>query len=176
MADVGGEADGDLVAAAVAGDRDAFEALLRRHYDRVHGLAWQLTGSRADADDVAQDVCCVLVEKIASFRGEAKFTTWLTGITFNACRDFRRRRRSFGGMIERLTVVAGLTQAPDGRDAYDAVWLKSAITRLKPALRDTAVLVAGQQLTHAEAAQILGVSENTVAWRMHEVRRMLSAE
>jgi RNA polymerase sigma factor (sigma-70 family) len=173
MADVGGEADGDLVAAAVAGDRDAFEALLRRHYDRVHGLAWQLTGSRADADDVAQDVCCVLVEKIASFRGEAKFTTWLTGITFNACRDFRRRRRSFGGMIERLTVIAGLTQAPDGRDAYDAVWLKSAITRLKPALRDTAVLVAGQQLTHAEAAQILGVSENTVAWRMHEVRRML---
>jgi RNA polymerase sigma factor (sigma-70 family) len=176
MADVGGEADGDLVAAAVAGDRDAFEALLRRHYDRVHGLAWQLTGSRADADDVAQDVCCVLVEKIASFRGEAKFTTWLTGITFNACRDFRRRRRSFGGMIERLTVVAGLAQAPDGRDAYDAVWLKSAIARLKPALRDTAVLVAGQQLTHAEAAQILGVSENTVAWRMHEVRRMLSAE
>jgi RNA polymerase sigma-70 factor (ECF subfamily) len=176
MADVGGEADGDLVAAAVAGDRDAFEALLRRHYDRVHGLAWQLTGSRADADDVAQDVCCVLVEKIASFRGEAKFTTWLTGITFNACRDFRRRRRSFGGMIERLTVVAGLAQAPDGRDAYDAVWLKSAIARLKPALRDTAVLVAGQQLTHAEAAPILGVSENTVAWRMHEVRRMLSAE
>jgi len=176
MADVGGEADGDLVAAAVAGDRDAFEALLRRHYDRVHGLAWQLTGSRADADDVAQDVCCVLVKKIASFRGEAKFTTWLTGITFNACRDFRRRRRSFGGMIERLTVVAGLAQAPDGRDAYDAVWLKSAIARLKPALRDTAVLVAGQQLTHAEAAPILGVSENTVAWRMHEVRRMLSAE
>jgi RNA polymerase sigma-70 factor (ECF subfamily) len=176
MADVGGEADGDLVAAAVAGDRDAFEALLRRHYDRVHGLAWQLTGSRADADDLAQDVCCALVEKIASFRGEAKFTTWLTGITFNACRDFRRRRRSFGGMIERLTVVAGLAQAPDGRDAYDAVWLKSAIARLKPALRDTAVLVAGQQLTHAEAAQILGVSENTVAWRMHEVRRMLSAE
>jgi RNA polymerase sigma-70 factor (ECF subfamily) len=173
MADVGGEADGDLVAAAVAGDRDAFEALLRRHYDRVHGLAWQLTGSRADADDLAQDVCCALVEKIASFRGEAKFTTWLTGITFNACRDFRRRRRSFGGMIERLTVIAGLTQAPDGRDAYDAVWLKSAIARLKPALRDTAVLVAGQQLTHAEAAQILGVSENTVAWRMHEVRRML---
>ena len=175
MADVGGEADGDLVAAAVAGDRDAFEALLRRHYDRVHGLAWELTGSRTDADDVAQDVCCALVEKIASFRGEAKFTTWLTGITFNACRDFRRRRRSFGGMIERLTVVAGLGQAPDGRDAYDAVWLKSAIARLKPALRDTAVLVAGQQLTHAEAAEVLGVSENTVAWRMHEVRRLLSA-
>ena len=173
MADVEGAADADLVASAAAGGREAFEALLRLHYDRVHGLAWQLTGSRSDADDIAQDVCLALVEKIGSFRGEAKFTTWLTGITFNACRDFRRRRRSLGGMIERLTVVAGLAQAPDGRDAYDAVWLKSAIAGLKPALRDTAVLVAGQQLTHAEAAEILGVAENTVAWRMHEVRRLI---
>jgi RNA polymerase sigma factor (sigma-70 family) len=174
MRDVSGDSDASLIAAAVAGDRGAFEALLRRHYDRVHGLAWQLTGSRADADDVAQDVCCTLVEKLGSFRGEAKFSTWLAGITFNAARDLRRRRRSLGGMVERLTVLAGLAQPPDGRDAYDAIWLSSAIARLKPALRDTAVLVAGQQLTHAEAAQVLGVAENTVAWRMHEVRRILS--
>ena len=117
-----------------------------------------------------------MVEKIGRFRGEARFTTWLTGITFNACRDFRRRRRSLGGMIDRLTVLAGLAATPDGRDAYDAVWLKSAIARLKPALRDTVVLVVGQQLTHAEAAEILGVAENTVAWRMHEARRVLSGE
>jgi len=174
MGDVEGAADAELVASAAAGQRDAFEALLRRHYDQIHGIAWQLTGSRADADDIAQDVCVALVEKIATFRGEARFTTWLTGITFNACRDFRRRRRSLGGMIERLTVIAGLSQAPDGRDAYDAVWLRSAIARLKPALRDTAVLVVGQQLTHAEAAEILGVAENTIAWRMHEVRRLLA--
>jgi RNA polymerase sigma-70 factor (ECF subfamily) len=174
MGDVEGAADAELVASAAVGQRDAFEALLRRHYDRIHGIAWQLTGSRADADDIAQDVCVALVEKIATFRGEARFTTWLTGITFNACRDFRRRRRSLGGMIERLTVIAGLSQAPDGRDAYDAVWLRSAIARLKPALRDTAVLVVGQQLTHAEAAEILGVAENTVAWRIHEVRRLLA--
>ncbi|MEA3059795.1 MAG: polymerase sigma-70 factor, subfamily [Sphingomonadales bacterium] len=174
MAEVAGDADANLVSAAVSGNRDAFEALIRRHYDRVHGLAWQLTGSRADADDIAQDVCCTLVEKIGSFRAEAKFTTWLTGITFNTCRDHRRRRRSFRGMTDRLAVLAGLAATPDGRDAYDAAWLKSAITRLKPALRDTVVLVAGHQLTHAEAAEILGVAENTVAWRMHEARRILS--
>ena len=77
MAEFGNDPDLGLVAAACAGDRDAFAALLERHYDRIHGLAWQLTGSRADADDIAQDVCCALVEKIGSFRGEAKFTTWL---------------------------------------------------------------------------------------------------
>src|SRR3954464_9654809 len=175
MAEVAGDADADLVAAAAAGDRRAFETLLRRHYDRIHGLAWQLTGSRADADDIAQDVCCTLVEKIGSFRGEAKFSTWLIGITLNACRDFKRRRRSFLGLTEKLTVLAGLTAPKDGRDLYDAIWVQSAIAKLKPVYRDTVVLVAGQQLTHAEAAAILGIAEATVSWRMSEARRMLSA-
>lgn len=176
MAEIGSNTDSSLVAAARSGDRDAFAELLERHYDRIHGLAWQLTGSRADADDIAQDVCCTLVEKIGSYRGDSSFTTWLYGITFNACRDWRRRRRSFGAFSEKLAILVGLAPAPDGRDAYDAVWIKSAISRLKPALRDTAVLVAGQQLTHAEAAEILGIAEATVAWRMHEVRRILASE
>jgi len=166
--------DAGLVSAAVAGDRAAFEALLRGHYDRIHGLAWQLTGSRADAEDVAQDVCCALVEKLTSYRGEAKFTTWLCGITVNACRDHHRRRRSFKGLTDRLAILSGLASHPDGRDVYDGIWLQSAIARLKPVYRETAVLVAGQQLTHAEAAEILGVAEATVSWRMSEVRRMLS--
>jgi RNA polymerase sigma-70 factor (ECF subfamily) len=149
---------------------------MERHYDRVHALAWHLSGTRADADDIAQEVCCALVEKIGSFRGEAKFSTWLCGITYNACRDLKRRRRSIWSLGERLTVLAGLAAKPDGQNLHDAMWLKSAISRLKPALRDTVVLVAGQQLTHAEAAEILGVAEATVGWRMHEVRRLLSSE
>ena len=174
MAEIRDDPDADLLAAAVAGDREAFGALLQRHYNRIHGLAWQLTGSRADADDIAQDVCCTLVEKIGGFRGEAKFSTWLCGIVVNAARDLRRRRRSFSGFTERLAVLAGLARGPDGRDLHDAIWVKSAIARLKPAYREAAVLVAGQQLTHGEAAEILGVAESTVSWRMHEVRRMLS--
>jgi len=175
-ADIGSDTDSSLIAAATAGDRDAFAQLLERHYDRIHGLAWQLTGSRTDADDIAQDVCCILVEKLGSYRGQARFTTWLHGITFNACRDLRRRRRSFGAFTDRLAVLVGLASATGHSDPYDMVWLKSAISRLKPDLRDTAVLVAGQQLTHAEAAEILGIAEATVAWRMHEVRRILSGK
>lgn len=174
MARIEDDPDETLVAAAAAGDRAAFAELLGRHYDRIHGLAWQLTGTRADADDIAQDVCCVLVEKIARFRGEAKFVTWLCGIVYNCCRDHHRRRRSFGRFAEKLTVLAGLTKGPDGRDLHDQVWIKSAIAKLKPAYRETVVLVAGQQLTHAEAAGILGIAEATVSWRMHEVRRILT--
>ena len=167
--------DGSLVSAAIGGDREAFAELLRRHYDRIHGLAWQMTGSRADADDIAQDVCCALVEKIGSFRSEAKFSTWLCGIVVNACRDHHRRRRSFHGLTQKLAVLAGLARGPDGRDLHDQMWINSAISRLKPAYRDTVVLVAGEQLTHAEAAAILGITESTVSWRMHEVRRMLAS-
>lgn len=176
MADGGEDSDAKLIAAATSGDRDAFGALLQRHYNRIHGLAWQLTGSRADADDVAQDVCCVLVEKLATFRGEAKFSTWLCGIVVNACRDLQRRRRSFRGLTERFAVIAGLAPRPDGRDLHDAIWVRSAVARLKPAYRDALVLVAGQQLSHAEAAEILGVAEATISWRIHEVRRMLGSE
>lgn len=166
--------DPDIVKAAIAGDREAFAALLGRHYDRIHGLAWQLTGSRADADDIAQDVCCILAERLGDFRGDAKFTTWLCSIVFNACRDFRRRRSAFARFAGKLGVMAGLAQAPDGRDLYDAIWIESAIARLKPELRDTAILVAGQQLTHAETAEILGIAEATVSWRMHEIRRRIA--
>ena len=59
-------------------------------------------------------------------------------------------------------MLAGLAAEGPAIDPYDAVWLKSAIARLKPALRDTAVLVAGQQLTHSEAAEILGVERSNL--------------
>ncbi len=168
--------DADLLAGAIAGEREPFRLLLERHYDRIHGLAWQLTGTRADAEDIAQDVCCTLVERIASFRGEARFSTWLCGIVVNACRDHHRRRRSFGGMAQRLAVLTGLAPGPDGRDLHDAMWVKSAIARLPKTYRETAALVAGQQLTHGEAAAILGVAEATISWRMHEIRRMLAGK
>lgn len=167
--------EAEIIAAAVAGDRGAFEQLLRRHYGRIHALAWQLTGSRADADDVAQDVCCILAEKLPGFRGDARFTTWLCRITFNKAREFRRGRRAFAGFAQRLAVTAGLMRGPDGRDLHDEMWIRSAIAGLKPDLRDTAILVAGQQLTHAEAAEILGIAEATISWRMHEIRRLIGA-
>jgi len=168
--------DRDLVDLASGGDRDAFEALLRRHYDRIHRIAWRLTGSSVDAEDIAQDVCCALVEKIGSFKSEAKFTTWLIGIVVNACRDHRRRGLTLIRLRERLSVLAGLAARPDGRDAYRRSWLTSELSRLDPLLRDTVVLIVGEDLTHAEAARALGVAESTVSWRLHEARRQLTPQ
>jgi RNA polymerase sigma-70 factor, ECF subfamily len=167
----GGARDDDLVSLAAQGDRVAFETLLRRHYDLMHRVAWRMTGSQTDAQDICQDVCCALVERIASFRGEAKFTTWLIGIVRNACHDHHRRNSTLTRLKGHLAVLAGMAALPDGRDLLRRTWLASELARLSPLLRETVVLVAGEGMTHAEVAAALGVTESTVSGRMHEVRR-----
>lgn len=166
-----GVTDNDLVDRASRGDRAAFEALLRRHYDLMHRVAWRVTGSQTDAQDICQDVCCALVERIASFRGEAKFTTWLIGIVRNACHDYYRRSSALTRLKGQLAVLAGTAVQPDGRDLFRRSWLASELARLEPVLRETVVLVVGEGMTHAEAAQALGVAESTVSGRMYEVRQ-----
>lgn len=167
--------DLDLAMRAAAGDRAGFEVLLRRHYDRINRVAWRLTGSVSDAEDIAQDVCCALVEKIGSFRGEAKFTTWLFGVVVNACRDHHRRKRTLSRFRAGLSVLAQIAAAPDGRDLYRRAWMASELSRLDELTRETIVLVIGEDMTHGEAAHALGVAESTVSWRLHEARRRLSA-
>jgi len=171
----GEESDATLTARAVGGDREAFEILLRRHYAGMHRVAWRLTGSTSDADDIAQDVCCALIEKLASFKGEARFTTWLYGVVVNACRDLNRRRGAFKRLRAGLSVLAMLAPAPDGRDLYRKSWMASELGRLDPALREAVVLVVGEDMSHAEAAHALGIAESTVSWRLHETKRRLAA-
>lgn len=165
--------DADLAARAASGERAAFETLLRRHYDGMHRIAWRLTGSRHDAEDIAQEVCCALVGTIGGFKGEARFTTWLFGIVVNACRDHHRRRATLSRLKDGLAVLAGLAASADGRDLFRRSWLAGELARLDPPLRETIVLVVGEGLTHAEAGAALGLAEATVSWRMHEARRRL---
>ena len=79
--------DEALARAAASGDRDAFATLLTRHYDRMFRLAFRLTGRAGAAEDLVKDICAALPAKFASFRGDAKFTTWLYRVIFNAAED-----------------------------------------------------------------------------------------
>ena len=165
--------DEALADAAATGDREAFGALLSRHYDRVFGLAFRLTGSRAEAEDLTQDICCALPGKLATYRREARFSTWLYRVTVNAAHDRRRRyatrtRAAEGWGDWEISRQAEIAVA---RDAVD--WLARAMADLTPELRDTVALTLGEELTQGEAAEVLGVSEGTVAWRMSEVKKRL---
>ncbi len=166
-------ADERLALSAANGDRQAFGELLERHYGRIFGLSQRLMGDRAEAEDLAQDVCVGLARKIRSFRGEARFTTWLYRVVLNAGRDAMRRRATRGAVQRDFAEVDALRRAGDAARAAEAEWLREALAGLKDDLRETAILVLDQELTHAQAGEVLGISENTVSWRLHEVRKAL---
>lgn len=167
--------DETLARAAASGDRSAFATLLHRHYDRIFGLACRLTGSRAEAQDLTQDICAALPAKLQGWRGQSRFTTWLYRVTVNATHDMRRRHAT------RARASAGWGDWELARQDEIAVqaaaldWLTAAMQRLSPELRDTVALVLGEDLTQAQAGEVLGVSEGTVAWRMSEVKKRLRA-
>ena len=165
--------DNELAGWAAAGDADAFRALLERHYDGIFRLAFRFTGNRADAEDIAQDVCIVLVDRLGAFRGDAKFSTWLYRIVVNACRD-RARRRATGQLATAdFAAVEDLRRAAEADRGEQMDWVWDMLSRFPEDIRETAILVLAQQLSHGEVAAILGVKESTVSWRMHELRKGL---
>ncbi|WP_417723080.1 RNA polymerase sigma factor [Salipiger sp.] len=166
--------DEDLAEAAAAGDRAAFALLLDRVYDRVFRLAFRLTGARAEAEDLTQDICAALPAKLAGYRGGARLSTWLYRVVVNAAHDRRRRhatraRAAAGwGDWERARQAA-LSEAAERSD-----WLLRAMAALPDDLRDTLALVL-DGVSHAEAGAVLGVAEGTISWRVAEARKRLRA-
>ena len=166
--------DEDLALAAAGGDGAAFAALLDRVYDRLFGFCFRLTGARAEAEDLCQDICAALPAKLSRFRGEAKVTTWLYRVAVNAAHDRRRRRATY----VRATEGWGSWEIARQADAEEAQagldWLTRAMTALPEDLRDTLALIL-DEVTHAEAGAILGVSEGTISWRVSEAKKRLRA-
>ncbi len=167
--------DETLVRAACSGDRAAFARLLSRHYDRIFALAWRLTGRRDIAADLTQDICTALPARLASFRGEARFSTWLHRMVVNAARDLYRREAARGRAAAGWGEWELARRQAQAEDAGRQRWLAAAMGELPPELRETVALVLGKELTQAEAGTVLGLSEGTIAWRMSEVRRRLRA-
>ena len=170
-----GTTDETLARRAAAGDRGAFAALVERHYDRIYRIGIRMmSGHAEDAADLAQDVCVGLPAKLASYRGESKFTTWLHRVVVNAANDAWRRRSVWHRSERSHTEIEALTRTGDTDRECDRIWLRQALEHLSKELWSTVVLVLAG-LSHAEVGAILGVSEATVSWRMHEVRKRLRA-
>lgn len=166
--------DLDLVRLAQDGDRAAFRLLLERHYGMLYRLAYRFLGNRAEAEDAAQEMAMALAQKIGSFRGRSRFSTWIYQIALNHCRDHVRRRKSQGRMQTAFGEVEAHRTADWADSSRRVRWLYQAIDQLKSDLKETALLVLAEDMSHAEAGEVLGIKEATVSWRMHEVRKQLS--
>jgi RNA polymerase sigma-70 factor (ECF subfamily) len=153
--------DADLVARVLVNDdHHAFAELVRNHQSAVRGLLRQLTrNDLALADDLAQETFLRAYKHIRTFRGEAKFSTWLYRIAYNCFREEARKRKEFVGIDE-----AQLEAEPDPQTVDPALKhdLMHALQLLPLHERTAIVLCCQNGLSHDEAARVLEIPLGTV--------------
>lgn len=168
----GGLEDAYLVGRAREGYLDAFELLVRRHRDRVFGVALRLLGDPQDAEDAAQEAFIDAWAALPRFRQDSSFVTWLHRIVVNRCLQHQRRRRSRATPPgPEMAGVVGPEQVVEGR--AQAAALRKAIAALPAEQRLPLVLVEFGAFTYEETASILSVSPATVRGRLYRARREL---
>lgn len=170
--------DGDLVAAAAAGDRDAFAALYQRHHLGVYRFARTMTGSTAAAEDVTQEVFLAFMQGLDKFEeGRGALSTYLFGFARNVSRHrLRKEIRLVGQDNERESEL----QDPDDDPGQMAIRLESAarvrryIRGLSSRYREVLILCDLQELSYQDAATVLGTRVGTVRSRLHRARHLLA--
>ncbi|WP_214470476.1 RNA polymerase sigma factor [Mesorhizobium sp. dw_380] len=172
MLDESEASDAELIGRAKGGDRGAFGILLERHYDFVYRAAYRWCGRKADAEDIAQEVCVRLGRAIRDYRGGAAFTTWLYAMTMNAARDMMRKTARETVKTEAYGVHSLISgEAAESEDPAEALW--AAVRQLPDKQRDAVLLVYGECLSHAAAAEAMAISATTVSWHIHEAKKRL---
>ena len=163
-----------LVARAQSGDTRAFEALYREHVDRVYGLCLRMTGNVGEAEDCAQEAFIQAWKKLARFRGDSAFGTWMHRIAVNAVLGrIRKSKRE----QDRIQAVADMTTSPASiGDSGELRDLSDAIDRLPEGARHVFVLNAVYGYSHEESSDMLGVAVGTTKAQLHRARRLLAQQ
>ncbi len=155
------------------GDHAAFENLIRIHQNMIHSLAYRMTGSMADADDLTQEAFVRAFQQIETYRGEAKFSSWLCRIAVNACLNWRQRETRRAEIHRDWTEEAINSGNEGAAAAEDSRRVQAALDRLPAKQRAAIILTVYEEMNHAEAARALGCSEATVSWRVFAARSKL---
>ena len=166
------DSDGAIISRVVAGARDDFESLVRRHNQRLFRAARAIVKSDVEAEDVLQQTWLDIYRHLGQFRGDAQFTTWATRIAVNAALAHARKQ----------PVIAEVVDAPDHATPDDAVSnvelgkiLERCLADLPQGSREVMVLRDVLELDTAETAAALGLSEEAVRVRLHRARSAVAA-
>lgn len=161
-----------LVAACVAGERDAMRQIYERTCGRIYALMVRMVG-RQDADDLTQQVFLQMFRKLHLFAGQSKLETWLYRLATNEALQYLRRRKHEPAQqfIEpSIAVPDPLIASEEGE------LLVRALSRLDPELRAILSLKEEQNLSYREIAESLGIPEGTVGSRLNRARKDLRQE
>jgi RNA polymerase sigma-70 factor (ECF subfamily) len=156
--------DKTLVAAFLAGRREAFDLIVERHQRQIYHLCYRFVNNHEDASDLAQDVFVRAFKGLRRFRGNSALGTWLYRVGVNTCLNKVSLKRPPLESIEGTQHVDARAESPFDRVAQDerAAMLRRAVRRLPPKQRAVLVLRVYQDLPHGEIAEILGSSVGAV--------------
>ena len=168
----GGVDDRLLVRRAQGGDLAAFEALYRANVGRVHAVCRRLAGHAALAEELTQEAFVRAWRRLATFRGESSFATWLHRVAVNAfldhCRGRDVRRESAGEDGD--AALAAMSTAHDPGAGID---LERAISLLPSGARTVFVLHDVEGFEHGEISAMTGIAVGTSKAQLHRARRLL---
>jgi len=180
------DGESSLIARILAGEQELFHDLIRPCERQVYLAAFAMLANEAEAEDAAQEAVIKAFRNLKSFRGAAKFSTWLISIAMNEARSRLRKskRASSESLEEKLDSYEGdFTPAmlTDWREipsetlerAELRAALQSAVEELPPIYREVFTLRDLEELNVEDTANILGVSTNVVKVRLHRARMML---
>ncbi len=170
--------ESNLLAECRNGSRKAFELLFLANQKRVFSVALNFFGgNREMAEDVTQQVFLKIFNKIAEFRGQSEFTTWLYRITVNACLDEQRRTRRFFSIENFFSEFKTKKTQDDNvhrKEISDQV--QKAIATLKPKFRLPILLKYSEGLSYEEIAKVLDCSIGTISSRLNRGHKMLASK
>jgi RNA polymerase sigma-70 factor (ECF subfamily) len=167
------EAVNQTVRRAQEGDADAFRMLYEEHGGRVFALCLRLSGDRAEAEELTQDVFVRVWERLETFRGDSAFSTWLHRLAIN---EVLGEKRSASRRARRVlsTDQPELLERPRADSGQAGHWdLDAAIAGLPEGARTVFVLYDVEGYRHEEIASMTGIAEGTSKAQLHRARRLL---
>lgn len=169
------DADGDLIARFLAGDRAAFDSLFEKYQDYVYNIVYGIVGKSDEAHDVTQEVFVQVYRSLRSFRRGSRFATWLYRIAVNRAVDSARAARNWRWLPLNETLRATPDPADSPSRAAERNEDQDAVHRVLQEVpvqhRDVLVLRYFQDLSLEEIAEVLGCSVTAAKVRLHRARQ-----
>ena len=165
----------ELVRRAQQGDQAAFQSLYREHVGRVYALCLRLTADPVEAEALTQDAFVRAWERLASFRGESAFSSWLYRVTVNVVFLSRRSERRRALRVVTTEDPGALESGERSREAPAGLGidLERAIAALPPGAREVFVLHDVEGYRHEEIAGLTGIAVGTSKAQLFRARRLL---
>lgn len=178
------EHEASLIAAILSGEREKFHDLIRPYERQVYLTALSLVKNETEAEDVAQEAILRAYRKLASFRGDAKFSTWLIAITLNEARTrLREEKRAALDSLDSSAEDGECTpaQLTDWRELPSEALerqeiralMQQAVAELPATFREVVILRDMEEMSVNETAEALGISISLVKVRLHRARLLL---